>query len=339
MSLSMTWAQPAKGRKLKELKQFLQQQGLSYDDAVEYTVCLVDDDGQIAGTGSVVGNVLKCIAIDTKYRGEDLLGQIMTGLLNYTMSQRRYHLFLYTKRENTDMFKGMGFYPIAMTVDVSFMENEKHGVSDFIKAMQLKTQERFPQWTQGINGGVVVHCNPFTLGHQYLIEAGARACDYLHVFVLSQETSEFLPKDRLAMVVEGTAHLDNVIVHETGPYMISAATFPDYFLKDKSQKENISGQVDIDLFTRQFVPALHITRRFVGTEPYCLGTRAYNQQLSELLPKQGVEVVEIPRKTIEDQVISASLVRECIARKDLAGLRAMTPESTCAYLEKHGYLD
>ena len=78
-----------------------------------------------------------------------------------------------------------------------------------------------------------MNANPFTLGHLSLVERAAKECDTVHLFVLSEEAS-LVPFDvRWKLVTEGVAHLSNVICHPSGPYMISSATFPSYFLKDE----------------------------------------------------------------------------------------------------------
>ncbi len=77
-------------------------------------------------------------------------------------------------------------------------------------------------------GAVVMNANPFTLGHQYLVETAAAACDVLHLFVVSEDLPRpFAVRERL--VKEGTAHLKNIVYHRTESYMISNATFPSYF--------------------------------------------------------------------------------------------------------------
>ena len=38
------------------------------------------------------------------------------------------------------------------------------------------------------------------------------------------------------MVKEGVKDLDRVILHQTSDYIISAATFPTYFMKEKTDK-------------------------------------------------------------------------------------------------------
>ena len=57
-------------------------------------------------------------------------------------------------------------------------------------------------------------------------------------------------------------------------------------------------RLDIDLFGRHIAPALGATVRFVGTEPVDPLTARYNALMKELLPKYGVDVVEIPRLTL-----------------------------------------
>lgn len=39
------------------------------------------------------------------------------------------------------------------------------------------------------------------------------------------------------MVKEGVKDLDRVILHQTSDYIISAATFPTYFMKEKQRQE------------------------------------------------------------------------------------------------------
>lgn len=46
--------------------------------------------------------------------------------------------------------------------------------------------------------------------------------------------------------------------------------------------------------------------RFVGTEPFCQVTSAYNREMKRILPEYGIEVVEIPRKQLDGLEISAS---------------------------------
>ncbi|MFR0733578.1 MAG: adenylyltransferase/cytidyltransferase family protein [Oscillospiraceae bacterium] len=74
-----------------------------------------------------------------------------------------------------------------------------------------------------------MNCAPFTLGHQYLVDQARQACDWLYVFVLSEDKGMFSPEDRLALVRQGCREFPNVSVHPTMGYLISNATFPHLF--------------------------------------------------------------------------------------------------------------
>ncbi len=72
---------PLKGRSLEALKTFLHNMDLEYDTGVEYTHCVLNEDGDIIATGSVEQNVLKCIAIDPDCQGQGLSATILTNLI------------------------------------------------------------------------------------------------------------------------------------------------------------------------------------------------------------------------------------------------------------------
>ena len=220
------------GKKLDMWTAFLRRAGLTPDEGVESTV-LIWEDGDLIAAGSRQDNVLKCIAVDPAHQGEGLTATLLTHLRQDAMAAGHRHLFLYTKPRNRTMFSSLFFYPVAKTDDVLLMENRKNGVQEFVAGLEAPK-------TEGTIGAVVMNCNPFTRGHRYLIETAARDCDWLYVFVLSEDKSAFPAADRLALVKAGTADLPNVTVQPTGPYLISSATFPTYFLKDQSQFENRS---------------------------------------------------------------------------------------------------
>ena len=56
------YGHPFTGRKRRRLEEFLRRMNLSYDEGVQYTVNLVTQDGEIAATGSLQHNVIKCVA-------------------------------------------------------------------------------------------------------------------------------------------------------------------------------------------------------------------------------------------------------------------------------------
>ena len=125
-----------------------------------------------------------------------------------------------------------------------------------------------------------------------------------------------------------------------GPYVVSGATFPSYFLQDEAVDLVIRNQAELDvtIFARHIVPALGITRRYVGTEPYSPTTAAYNAAMKKILPAQGVEVIEIERKAGGTDAgggpdyISATKIRRAILEGNLDSILNFLPECTRAYL-------
>ena len=101
--------------------------GLSYDEGIEYSVCVLNQAYEIIGTGSADRNVLKCIAVHPEYQGEGIAAEILSELIQYEVEQNRPHIFIYTKPENEDLFCSMGFYEILKTPEVLFLENKKKG--------------------------------------------------------------------------------------------------------------------------------------------------------------------------------------------------------------------
>ena len=63
-----------------------------------------------------------------------------------------------------------------------------------------------------------MNCNPFTLGHRYLIEQASEKVDHLYVFVVEEDKSFFPFSDRIGLVKKGTADLKNITVKPSGKY-------------------------------------------------------------------------------------------------------------------------
>ena len=305
----------------------MKKMALASDEAVEAT-CLVWEDGEIIATGSRQENILKCIAVDPMHQGEDLTATVLTSLRQDAFAAGHKHLFLYTKPMNRFMFSSLFFYPIASTDQVLLMEDKPQGIRNFVDSLEVTTKE-------GKIGAAVMNCNPFTKGHRYLIESAAKACDHLYVFVLSEDKSQFSAADRMALVKAGTADIPNVTVLPTGPYLISSATFPTYFLKDREAAQSIQCLLDIEVFAKYYAPHFGITHRFVGTEPLSQMTNQYNEALLAHLPAHGIEVHEIPRVEAGDTPISASYVRSLLGKGEGELLKTLVPETTYVYLENN----
>lgn len=318
------------GARLIAWQKLLTDAGLSFDEPVD-RIALVWDGEELIATASRKENLFKYIAVKPSRQGEDLTATVISALRGNAFSEGYKHLFLYTKPKNEEIFSSLFFYPIASTDTVLLMESQRNGIGEFISSLAPKKRE-------GRVGSIVMNCNPFTLGHQYLAEKAASECDHVYIFVLSEDKSYFSAKDRMAMVELGTGHLENVTVLPTGPYLISSATFPAYFIKDRESLAEIQCLLDIEIFARYFAPAFSINARYVGTEPLSPVTEKYNRALAEHLPHLGIELIKAERAEFDGTPISASLVREYINRGESDALKSLLPQTTLNYLKNNDFI-
>ena len=325
MNFEMQTGQPLSGIRLKRTKQFLAGFDLNYEPDIEYTVNLINHAGEIVATGSLAGNVLKCTAVSKKYQGEGFLARIISNLVSEAFFNGYTHLFLYTSPQNKAVFSVLGFYEIIRTQQILLMENKRNGIADYVKNLEHGESNQ-------IHGAIVANCNPFTNGHLYLMETAAKQCGVLHVFILSEDKSEFSNDIRYRLVQEGIKHIPNLILHQTSDYLISSATFPTYFLKDKAREGDVRCELDLEIFCRYFAKELHVTKRFVGTEPFCKITNTYNEQMKKLLPQYGIEVIEVQRLQKDGYAVSASEVRRLLKDRQFEKLKKRVPFTTYQYL-------
>lgn len=302
--------------------------GLNPKEQVEYTVGIYAGE-RLAAIGSFDRNIIKCVAVCKDFQSENLLTQIVMHLMERMREGGNTHIFLYTKPQNEAIFHSLGFRKIINSEQILFMEQ---GTPDFSMYLKQLTEVR----KNGQSAGIVMNANPFTKGHQYLVETAAKANRQVYVFVVSEDRSEFTTKERLELVKLGVAHLDNVTVVPTNDYLVSSATFPSYFLKDRAEADlaKVQARFDAALFKEKIAPVLNITKRYVGEEPFSKVTEIYNQSMAEVFGHE-IQLVVLPRKEIRQQVISATKVREAIKNKDEQLLAAFLPETTYDYLKAH----
>lgn len=317
---------PFRGRVLAELQAFLAGMELSYDPGIDYSVIIRDEEDRIAATASLQRDIVKCVAVRPDLQGLGLTATLITHLRQEAVRRGEGHLFLYTKPQNVRQFGELGFYEIARTERVLWMEDLRGGFSAWAEGI------RDPR-AHGVVGCLVANCNPMTLGHRYLVEQAAGQCDALYLLVVTEERSAVPAAARRRMVEQATADLPNVILAQTGRYLISSATFPDYFLKEKADAAQVWCELDIAVFCR-LAAVLGITRRFVGTEPFCPVTGAYNRAMAAALPAAGVELVEVPRLEREGVPVSATAVRKLITDGRWQDIRPLVPKAVYDYFSK-----
>ena len=212
------------------------------------------------------------------------------------------------------------------------------------KSVLSETQESIPELQEYLaelkrykrdtkrNGSIVMNCNPFTYGHRYLIEEAAKEMETLYIFVVEEDKSYFKFDDRIKLVKEGTADLKNVVVIPSGKFIISAITFPGYFVKDNDPTIVVDITNDLRIFCKHIAPVLDISVRYAGEEPIDMVTNQYNTGMKTILPEYGLKFTEIPRKCSGEDVISASRIRRLLKTRDFADIQELVPETTYGYL-------
>lgn len=311
-------------RVLAQVDALLVENGITRDANLDYICAMVDEENRVIATGSCFGATLRCFAVSQQHQGEGLLNEVVSHLMEYQMARGYTHLFLYTKIKSAKFFQSLGFYEIAR-VDgtLVFMENRRNGFPSYLSRLEKTARP-------GVSGAIVMNANPFTLGHQYLVETAAGRCDTLHLFLLSEDASLVPFGVRKQLVQAGTAHLKNVVLHDSGPYIISNATFPSYFLKDDAAVIQGHAKLDLTIFVR-IARALGVTVRFVGEEPTSQVTGLYNEIMAAQLPENGIDCVILPRKEALGKAISASTVRAALQAGDWQTLSQLVPQTTLDY--------
>lgn len=310
------------------LTAFLAVHHLKLEADVECAFGLYDENETLCGCGCAAGAVLKCFAIDESLRGQNGLGTLVSHLSTNRFSAGYDHLFVLTRPHNKALFTGCGFYPVGETEDVLMLENRRRGLEKFVVRLPKAPEGAAPV------GAIVMNCNPVTLGHQALIRHAAARCAFLYVFVVEEDRSIFPFADRIELVRQAGADLPNVCVCPSGPYMISAMTFPTYFLKETEDPSLVQSRLDLTIFASAIAPALGITCRFAGSEPTDHVTALYNETMAALLPTYGIAFHELPRVENEGTPISASRVRTLLKEHNgmTAEIAALVPECTARYL-------
>ena len=375
-----------------KIKRFLEANGLRMESLDSYYV-MEDAAGSIVAGAGIAGDVLKCLAVAPEVRSEGLLVPLVSRIMS---DHARPSFKVFTKPEYQAVFESLGFRLLA-SAPLAVLLEKGHGLEDYCS--YLRSFRR-----PGRNGVVVMNANPFTLGHQYLLQQAASQVDHLFVIPVKEDVSAFPYSERRAMICADIAschaepvsagpaaegiyfsgrgpknqipsaianpshdsnHVDKgpsanenyfsqgfaknqfspaiatpsrreechaerseeskgITVLEGSDYVISAATFPTYFLKDLSTAAETQMQLDVDLFDKWIAPALGATVRFVGSEPLDALTNRYNQLIT------NPTLVE--RLSIHGEVVSASRVRRALEKGCFPEAASLCPASTHAYL-------
>jgi [citrate (pro-3S)-lyase] ligase len=309
-----------------DARRLIESQGLAFEDGCDDIVGLYDN-GRLVATAARAGYVLKMFAVDASCQGGEVLGALATALTSLGRAAGHDAFLVFTRPEHASSFEYCQFRLLVASGAVALLECGG-GLERYLAANRHLRRD-------GLNGAVVINGNPFTRGHQYLVETAAAKVDTLYTFIVREDRSVFPFAVRYQLAEEATRHVPNRVLLDTSRYAVSAGTFPSYFLRRNDEKAQLQMQVDVRLFASHLAPAFGITRRFVGHEPYCETTASYNRTMTELLPLYGIELVEVQRAAVGDHFITATDVRAALAAGDFDTVERLVPPCTLDYLRSH----
>lgn len=312
----------------KQIDQLLAAEGIRRDGNLDYTCAMYDDDYNVIATGSCFGNTLRCMAVSSRHQGEGLMNEIVSHLMEVQFARGNTHIFLYTKCTSAKFFSSLGFYEIQrIDNQLVFMENKRTGFADYLSNLAGE-QGNIPD-SKSV-AAIVMNANPFTKGHLYLVEKACKENDLVHLFMVSEDASLVPFSVRKQLIIDGTKQFDNIVYHESGPYIISSSTFPSYFQKDENSVIEGHALLDLSIFV-EIAKHLNINIRYVGDEPTSIVTGIYNTIMQSRLPEYGIDCTIVPRIELDKTAISASSARKAIHDSNWDVLKSLVPETTYNY--------
>lgn len=291
---------------------------------VDKTLGLFANDNLVA-TVSHQGNVIKYIVISEEYKDNGRTFNLLVSSIIQEMSQQGiFHYCVITKEKYKKSFEYLGFQTISETPMMTFLESGEQSIEKYLQAIPVAYGAHI--------AGIVMNANPFTNGHYALVEQAAKENNWVYVFVLGNDQELFTAKERLKLVLKGTASFCNVTVVSGEDYVISPSTFPAYFFRKDTVVAKEQMLLDAYIFKQRIAPKLKITKRYLGEEPFSQMTATYNNVLQKNLPPK-IDVMIVPRKEDEEhRIISASRVRTAYLDGKIESIKAMVPETTYEFL-------
>lgn len=308
----------------KALEEFLLDKEVIYEDVDASYV--IRDAGDIIATVSVKKNLIKFFYIDEAYQGEGLAIELINSALEEIIAKGYRSYFVFTKAKNENIFTSLSMDVIEKTEDVVLLEGGFFKYKDWIESLKKDLDK-------DEYSAIVMNANPLTLGHEYLADKALEEARDLIIFVLEEDASYFSTKDRYEIVKNHYHNNGRVHVYKSGPYIISRATFPTYFLKKDTDKLKVYTELDAKIFAKRIAKDLNIKKRYFGTEPIDKVTEKYNEMMKKILYEYGIEAVFVERKKLDDEYISASKVREGL-ETDFDSIKKYLSQDVYEYLKE-----
>ncbi len=308
---------------IDQVRSFLFENGLKYDSDISETF-FIEEEHKIIASISRNGYLIKDLAVDRTYRGENLGGMLVSEVLNSMRQDQIFYYQVFTKTEYIPVFSNLGFNLVEKTDKVAILEAGESKIESEIYKMKAQIENHFSITLEKADiGAIVVNCNPMTIGHFQLILESAKKHKYFLVLVVEEDQSSFSFSERFLLVKTALKNYANIMVIPSTKYIVSALTFPSYFLKNIDEAEREHAKLDAMIFKDYFMRILNISKRYIGseTEPVMV---TYNQLLQDHLQDA---IVLNRRFEHKGTVISASLVRKLMYENKIEAASEYVPDN------------
>ena len=285
--------------------EFLATFALKFNVYADYTA-YIEEDGKIVATVSLAKNLICDLAVANAFQGENVATLLIMHAIEKLRTEKIYGYKVFTKPAYLQSFLALGFRTLVAGENFVALEGGESDVHTTLQQLKTKILMDLGGFDDDY-GAIVLNANPFTLGHLYLLEHALSKHNKVLVFVVQEDVSEFSFKERFSLTFLATRQYhERVCVLPSTEYMVSKATFPDYFLRSKEDVSKAHAEYDARLFEEYFMKELHVSKRYLGTEEKEYMT-LYNQTLKAVLGDK-LEIVE--RLQQDGETVSASTVRK-----------------------------
>ena len=307
---------------LNKVKDFLAGFGLSFEANTELTL-YAEEEGQIVGTVSASGNLIKQMAVSKSMQGENLAATLITNIIERLNANNIFAYRVFTKPEYKDLFISLGFNPSVEGQKFVALEGGDSSINGAISQLAKKITMEMGYIEQD-TAAIVINGNPFTEGHLALCEYALKRHKRLIVFIVEEDGQTFSFKERFALAYLALRQYKNAIVLPATSYIVSKETFPSYFLKSVDEMSVQFALYDTLIFKNYFMPALGIKKRYFGSEVTDYMT-LYNNIARETFG-DGAEFIQ--RFTKDEEVISAKRIRGLIEEGEFDKAISLVPQAT-----------
>ncbi|MDV3205227.1 MAG: GNAT family N-acetyltransferase [Weeping tea tree witches'-broom phytoplasma] len=329
---------PEDQKTISKIQEFLLYLGLKDDLVNEYAIIYAADNTpqQIIGVIGRFYNNIRCLAIDINYQGNNVANTLVDFMVKRIYQNNFQEVFVFTKPVYFSIFRHLGFEIIYYNDKFGFLTNRYDLFERYLTYLTHKKNNVLSKYSN--ISAIVMNANPFTKGHEYLVQQASIRSDFVYVILVKEESSFFTYYQRFKMTCLGTKKYINVCILEGSNYLVSKNIFPSYFLPSKEEAIHQQVILDANIFSIYIADRLGIHKRFVGEEPFSYTTNLYNNIMKEVFKGKNLELIICPRITYQEKPISATQVRKLFIQGDFEAMSFLVPFSTLEYLKSLDYL-